>query len=475
MNNRINKLKSFWRSAKPGALTKTLLAVAAFVSTVAPVQANPGDLIKTVALPVQGSGVSVGVDCNGTIYYTISTTTSLYKMDKNGVLLGIVPVTNSAGIGIFMDEFTWDNTRQVFWMQEHNTNPIKIYQVNPVTGLATFRFAASSSIGTFRDGIAYDASDDSLWISGDVSTTIDHVNCGNNGAPGSPAVPAQITPKNSSGGNLASISGVSVGVGNLLYLGRDGFQQIVRVRKSDGGFVGLFASPGGQRDEGLECDPVNFAPKLALWSREFNPPGFIAAIELESGTCACGGQALVCPPNIVTNIASAFVVVNYPAPAGSNVVCFPPSGSIFPVGTTTVTCCDLEPGRTNCCDFTVTVNGSTNRPPVAVCTNVIVAALSNCVGTASIDGGSFDPDGDAITLTQIPAGPYPIGTNNVCLIVFDGKATNACCATVTVIDTTPPTINCPTNIIVSSDPGQCSAVVSYSISASDSCSVRPFT
>lgn len=34
------------------------------------VQAAPGDLVTSVNLPVQGFGVSVGVDCEGNIYYT---------------------------------------------------------------------------------------------------------------------------------------------------------------------------------------------------------------------------------------------------------------------------------------------------------------------------------------------------------------------------------------------------------------------
>jgi hypothetical protein len=168
------------------------------------------------------------------------------------------------------------------WAQEHNTLPIRIYQLNPTTGVATFIFAGGSSIGTFRDGIAFDANDDSVWISGDVSDFIDHFTA-------SGSFINQITPTNSGGGTLGLISGVIVGVGDLLYLGRNGAAEIVRVRKSDGGFIGSFASPGGARDEGLECDVINFAPRSALWSREFNAPGFMSVIEVENGTCSCGG------------------------------------------------------------------------------------------------------------------------------------------------------------------------------------------
>ena len=65
---------------------------------------------------------------------------------------------------------------------------------------------------------------------------------------------SQITPTNSGGGALGSISGVQTGLGDLLYLGQNGLVSIVQVKKSTGAFISSFASPGGGRDEGLECD-----------------------------------------------------------------------------------------------------------------------------------------------------------------------------------------------------------------------------
>jgi hypothetical protein len=82
-----------------------------------------------------------------------------------------------------------------------------------------------------------------------------------------------------------------------------------------------------------------------------------------------------------------------------------------------------------------------NRPPVARCQNVTVAAGSSCTASASINNGSSDPDGDPITFTQSPAGPYPLGNTPVTLTVTDSKgAKSYCTGTVTVNDTTPPMI-----------------------------------
>jgi hypothetical protein len=74
---------------------------------------------------------------------------------------------------------------------------------------------------------------------------------------------------------------------------------------------------------------------------------------------------------------------------------------------------------------------------------VTVSAGPNCDAVASVDNGSFDPDnGDRITLRQEPPGPYPLGVTPVTLTVTDNHgASNSCTATVTVTDTTPPTIS----------------------------------
>ncbi len=40
---------------------------------------------------------------------------------------------------------------------------------------------------------------------------------------------------------------------------------------------------------------------------------------------------------------------------------------------------------------------SLNRVPVALCADAVVAAGTNCVADASVNNGSFDPDGDPIT------------------------------------------------------------------------------
>lgn len=84
---------------------------------------------------------------------------------------------------------------------------------------------------------------------------------------------------------------------------------------------------------------------------------------------------------------------------------------------------------------------TSNEPPVAICKTVTVEAGPGCVADASIDNGSYDPDGDLITITQKPPGPYPLGDTLVTLTVTDDSdASDSCTAIVTVVDTTPPVI-----------------------------------
>jgi len=88
------------------------------------------------------------------------------------------------------------------------------------------------------------------------------------------------------------------------------------------------------------------------------------------------------------------------------------------------------------------LNCNINQVPVAQAHDVTVtSAVAGGSANASIDNGSFDPDGDALTITQSPAGPYPHGNTTVLLTVTDTKgATSQASAVVTVVDAVPPAI-----------------------------------
>jgi len=83
-------------------------------------------------------------------------------------------------------------------------------------------------------------------------------------------------------------------------------------------------------------------------------------------------------------------------------------------------------------------SSGSNHPPVARCKDVTLSAGANCQASASVDDGSFDPDGDSLTLSQSPPGPYGLGTRTVTLTVTDSHgASSSCMGTVTVTNHPP--------------------------------------
>jgi len=265
------------------AVLALLLVSVALASTVRESHAQPGTQVAKITVPVAPSflGVGIAVDCNRNLYYTYYLVPTLYKIDKFGTLLASYPLTEPSGASVTIGEISWDDVLGVLWGATDSETPRRVFKINPNTGVATYQFTMPLDGGIdLVDGLAYDASDNSLWISSDVSTDVLHFTAGG-------TYLGLITPKDAGGSPLGSISGLSVGLGNILYVGRNGFGQIIQVNKTNGNFIASFFSPGG-RDEGLECDRNNFSPKTVLWSKDAYD-NTITAIEIDPLTCSCGG------------------------------------------------------------------------------------------------------------------------------------------------------------------------------------------
>src|SRR5439155_6355498 len=140
---------------------------------------------------------------------------------------------------------------------------------------------------------------------------------------------------------------------------------------------------------------------------------------------------------------------------------------------------EVNPGLGIGDNYSLTVSGACfgacttpNAVPVAKAKNVTVFADDTCSANASIDDHSSDADGDPLTITQSPPGPYPLGTTPVQLTVTDPKgATSQATATVTVVDNTPPAFLCPAPIMKPTMPGTCPAPVTFALPTPiDACS-----
>lgn len=248
-----------------------------------------GDQQGTFSLPVPGHDVSIAFD--GTrIFYNAggSQLHSFEPSDPFGTVIS-VGVTDGSGNSIDLDAMEYDATRGVIWAAQHGVD--NVYQVDPATGDAVFQFSAAGKcarcIGTFRDGLAFDAgnpgdpSDDAIWWSRDVDSEIFKLDLSGNALESfsfGPAIDNR---------GIDRSSGIAVGGPNL-YLGNNGGDQIFRVDKETKTLVDLFAAPG-KRPEDMACDPNTFGDTEVMWVRQFEDPGAVFPFEIEPNTCGAGG------------------------------------------------------------------------------------------------------------------------------------------------------------------------------------------
>ncbi|MCX6902292.1 MAG: HYR domain-containing protein, partial [Verrucomicrobia bacterium] len=192
---------------------------------------------------------------------------------------------------------------------------------------------------------------------------------------------------------------------------------------------------------------------------------------------------IICPGHLVAcNDHGQCGAVLWFAPAttdncGTNVtvVCSPPAGTKFPIGTTFVTC--IVPGNSTnspTCGFSVTVRdceAPTMSCPgnMTICTDPgqCTAKLSYTKPTATDNCGA----GGAVVCSPPPGAIFSTGTNVTvnCTATDASRNTSRCSFTVMVKDCEPPRITCPANITQCNDSGQCGAVVTFSPSATDNC------
>jgi large repetitive protein len=184
-------------------------------------------------------------------------------------------------------------------------------------------------------------------------------------------------------------------------------------------------------------------------------PGDIV-VSNDPGVC---GAAVAYPDPIATDNCPG---VTYALTGGL------PSGSTFPIGTTTVTytATDLA-GNTSVCSFDVTVNDT--EPPTIVCPGDVTQGndIGDCSAVVNFALPVVNDNCPTTTiLTQtggLPSGStFPVGTTLQTFEVTDGAGLNATCSfNVIVEDTEDPILNCPADISVNNDPGMCDAVVTY--------------
>ena len=149
--------------------------------------------------------------------------------------------------------------------------------------------------------------------------------------------------------------------------------------------------------------------------------------------------------------------------------CSPASGSTFAIGTTTVTCISTD-GKSNqgTNSFTVTVRDTT--PPVlTVPANIVAEATKPQGAVVGFNASSSDlvSGSPAVTCAPLSGSTFALGTTTVTCSTQDARANSTTKTfTVTVQDTTVPTITVPFDMVVEAT-GAAGAVATYSTSATD--------
>ncbi len=178
------------------------------------------------------------------------------------------------------------------------------------------------------------------------------------------------------------------------------------------------------------------------------------SLAIQTSTCAppC---TLICPANItVSNSANqcgAFVTFA-PTTVGTcgTVTATPASGSLFPIGTTTV---NVTSSAGASCSFTVTVNDT--QPPTITCpanATVSCAAAVPAPNTASVTASDNCPGVTVVFVSDVVsaqtcANRYTVTRTYRATDVAGNTAT--CTQIITVNDITPPTMTCPAAVTVS--------------------------
>ena len=198
------------------------------------------------------------------------------------------------------------------------------------------------------------------------------------------------------------------------------------------------------------------------------------------------GTTISCPGNMNVSEGSPGIgsaVVTYASPtfpdscAAPTAACNPPSGSSFPVGTTTVSCLTTNSSNTQLsCSFTVQVN---SLVCILLCPDDVFA-VENPAGSghATVSFATPTPNGcPSVTVTCSPASGsvFPVGTTAVNCTAKDGSNVTVanCNLSVTVSNAAPCTLTCPATVAVTEDgnpnpdPG---AVVTYTAPTTQNCS-----
>jgi hypothetical protein len=160
---------------------------------------------------------------------------------------------------------------------------------------------------------------------------------------------------------------------------------------------------------------------------------------------------LICPPDLVVWTGGNEARVDYSVTADDDcdsrvtVACEPPSGSLFPVGDTRVTCTAADAsGKTNQCAFLVQVRRDTEAPQIACPTDRVVSCVGAGATPVFFNVTATDNSGGIVFFECTPASgaSFPLGQTLVTCTATDAYGNASRCSfPVTVREAGAPTLS----------------------------------
>jgi phage tail-like protein len=192
--------------------------------------------------------------------------------------------------------------------------------------------------------------------------------------------------------------------------------------------------------------------------------------------------SLTLPADIVAEATSAAgAVVTFAASATDTVdaapavVCVPPSGSTFPLGPTTVTCTATDAGGNGAsADFSVTVE-DTIAPSLTLPADIVAEATSAAGAVVTFVASATDvADAAPVVVCVPPSGStFPLGPTTVTCTAADAAGnSDAGTFSVTVQDTTAPSLTLPADIVADAT-SAAGAAVTFTATAFDAVDATP--
>jgi gliding motility-associated-like protein len=182
-----------------------------------------------------------------------------------------------------------------------------------------------------------------------------------------------------------------------------------------------------------------------------------ADVTIPTDAGECGAIVAIELPEVTDNCENDLIPIQTEGPV---------SGSLFPVGTTTISFEATDAaGNVGTCSYNIIVVDEEN-PEITCPENIEVDAGIECSTVVNFPDATATDNCGVASIIQtngpLSGSEFPIGITTVSFEAVDDQGNSSACSfTVTVIEQAPPSITCPSDITVPNAPENCSAVVTY--------------